>query len=85
MTTKSKYTALCNDCCRVLTFRSSKAQLKAHAGKKYCVCGSKEICSCGGCLNTIKLLAAGCKDPVQLGFQAGVTVSGWTADQGLRS
>lgn len=85
MTTKSKYKALCNDCCRVMTFRSRKGQMKAHQEKKYCVCGSKQLCACSGCLNTIKLLEAGRKDPVQLGFQAGVTVSGWTADQGLRS
>lgn len=85
MTTKSKYRALCNDCGRALRFASRRAQMKANGEKKYCVCGSKQICACGGCLHTIKLLEGGCKDGEKAGFLPGVSVEGWTADQGLRA
>lgn len=78
------YRALCNDCLRGPVFPTAEAQQTAHAGESACVCGSRDMCSCGSCLWALERLEAGCRDTHELELVDGVNLAGWTAEAGIR-
>ena len=69
---------ICGDCLRVMEFDE-----EIHASEKPCVCGSFEVCGCGGCEREARLLVKGARVNELVGIHSWIDLTGWTAENGL--